>query len=44
MKNLFDERYSATIGTNGFTAVGDPQTLQTGPRRLFYVTTRFDLL
>jgi iron complex outermembrane receptor protein len=37
-KNLLDETYIATIGTNGFTTMGDNQTLQTGPGRLVYVT------
>jgi iron complex outermembrane receptor protein len=38
IKNLFDETYIASIGTNGISAVADNQTLQTGPSRLAYIT------
>lgn len=43
IKNLFDERYISTIGTNGFGTRGDNQTLLTGPRRLLFVTLGFGL-
>lgn len=36
--NLLDEKYVSTIGTNGFTASGDNQTLQVGAPRQFFIT------
>jgi iron complex outermembrane receptor protein len=43
LNNLFDQRYIATMGSNGYTASGDNQTLLTGaPRQLFLtLSTRF---
>ncbi len=43
LNNLFDERYVATMGSNGYTASGDNQTLLTGaPRQVFLtLSTRF---
>jgi iron complex outermembrane receptor protein len=43
VNNLFDKRYIATMGSNGYTAMGDNQTLLTGaPRQLFLtLSTRF---
>ncbi|MBY0492187.1 MAG: TonB-dependent receptor [Gemmatimonadaceae bacterium] len=43
LNNLFDKRYIATMGSNGYTARGDNQTLLTGaPRQLFLtLSTRF---
>jgi iron complex outermembrane receptor protein len=43
LTNLFDQRYVATMGSNGYTASGDNQTLLTGaPRQVFLtVSTRF---
>ena len=36
--NLFDRRYVSTVGTNGFTAADDYQTLLTGAPRQLFVT------
>jgi iron complex outermembrane receptor protein len=37
LSNLFDKRYIATMGSNGYTAFGDNQTLLTGaPRQVFF--------
>jgi iron complex outermembrane receptor protein len=36
--NLFDESYIASMGTGGFSVRDDLQTLQTGARRLVFVT------
>ncbi|HYW49975.1 MAG TPA: TonB-dependent receptor [Gemmatimonadaceae bacterium] len=43
LTNLFDERYIATMGSNGFTTSGDNTTFLTGaPRQLFVsLSTRF---
>jgi iron complex outermembrane receptor protein len=43
LSNLLDERYVATMGSNGYTASGDNQTLLTGaPRQIFFtLSTRF---
>ena len=38
--NLTDKKYISTIGTNGFTASGDNQTLLAGAPRQFFVTLR----
>ncbi|MBX9796889.1 TonB-dependent receptor [Sphingomonas sp.] len=38
--NLFNERYIATIGSNGFTNRGDNQTLLAGAPQQFFVTFR----
>jgi iron complex outermembrane receptor protein len=38
--NLTDEQYISTIGTNGYTASGDNQTLLTGAPRQWFVTLR----
>jgi iron complex outermembrane receptor protein len=38
--NLTDKRYIATIGSNGFTASGDNQTLLAGAPRQWFVTLR----
>lgn len=38
--NLFNERYVSTIGSNGFVARGDSQTLLPGAPQSFYVTLR----
>ncbi|HVV26583.1 MAG TPA: TonB-dependent receptor [Rhizomicrobium sp.] len=38
--NLFNERYISTIGSNGFVAHGDSQTLLPGAPQSFYVTLR----
>jgi iron complex outermembrane receptor protein len=40
--NLFDRRYVATIGSNGFGFAGDNQTLLPGAPRQFFVTLRKD--
>ena len=40
--NLFDRRYVATIGSNGFGFAGDNQTLLTGAPQQFFVTLRKD--
>jgi len=42
MRNVLDEVYLATMGSNGYTAMGDNQTLLTGPGRLLYVSTGFN--
>jgi iron complex outermembrane recepter protein len=34
--NLFDEKYISTMGTNGFTATGDTETLLAGQKRLVF--------
>jgi len=39
-ENLFNERYVATIGSTGFVARGDAQTLLPGAPQSFYVTLR----
>ncbi|GAC1655356.1 MAG: TonB-dependent receptor [Gemmatimonadaceae bacterium] len=36
--NVFDKDYISTLGSNGFTASGDNQTLLAGARRLVYIT------
>jgi iron complex outermembrane receptor protein len=36
--NLFDKQYISTLGTNGFPASGDTDTLQIGAPRQFFVT------
>ena len=41
--NLLDKRYVATIGSNGYTASGDSQTLLAGAPRQFFVTLRTGL-
>ncbi|HEV7694579.1 MAG TPA: TonB-dependent receptor [Hyphomonadaceae bacterium] len=38
--NLLDEEFISTIGTNGFTARGDSQTLMVGSPRAFFATVR----
>nr|WP_122973055.1 TonB-dependent receptor [Sphingomonas melonis] len=38
--NLTDKKYISTIGSNGFTASGDNQTLLAGAPRQFFVTLR----
>ncbi|MET4897150.1 TonB-dependent receptor [Sphingomonadaceae bacterium jetA1] len=38
--NLTDKQYISTIGTNGFTASGDNQTLLTGAPRQWFVTLK----
>lgn len=38
--NLTDEQYISTVGTNGYTASGDNQTLLTGAPRQWFVTLR----
>ena len=38
--NLTDERYIATIGTNGYGASGDNQTFLTGAPRQFFITLK----
>ena len=38
--NLTDKRYVSTIGTNGYTASGDNQTLLAGAPRQWFVTLR----
>lgn len=38
--NLTDKKYIATIGSNGFTASGDNQTLLAGAPRQFFVTVK----
>lgn len=38
--NLTDKRYISTIGTNGFTASGDNQTLLAGAPRQWFVTLK----
>ncbi|WP_197041978.1 TonB-dependent receptor [Sandarakinorhabdus oryzae] len=40
--NLFDRKYVATIGSNGFGFAGDNQTLLTGAPQQFFVTLRKD--
>jgi iron complex outermembrane receptor protein len=40
--NLLDKRYIGTIGSNGFTAGGDNQTLLAAAPRQFFVTLRKD--
>jgi iron complex outermembrane receptor protein len=42
VSNLFDRRYVATIGSNGFGFAGDNQTLLTAAPRQFFVTLRKD--
>lgn len=39
--NLFDKKYIATIGSNGFTASGDNQTLLAGAPQQFFVTLKY---
>ncbi len=41
--NLFDRKYISTLGSGGFTAAGDNQTLQVGPPRQLFVTLRASL-
>ncbi|WP_394646746.1 TonB-dependent receptor domain-containing protein [uncultured Sphingomonas sp.] len=41
--NLLDKRYVATIGSNGYTASGDNQTLLAGAPRQFFVSLRTGL-
>jgi iron complex outermembrane receptor protein len=38
--NLTDKRYIATIGSNGYVASGDNQTLLAGAPRQWFVTLR----
>jgi iron complex outermembrane receptor protein len=38
--NLFDENYISTIGSNGFGASGDNQTLLPGAPRAVFVTLK----
>ncbi|NYT42595.1 TonB-dependent receptor [Sphingomonas sp. R-74633] len=38
--NLFDKKYIATIGTNGFGNAGDNQTLMVGAPQQFFVTLK----
>jgi len=38
--NLMDEEYVSTIGTNGFNAGADNQTLMVGSPRQVFVTLR----
>ena len=38
--NLTDKKYIATIGSNGFTASGDNQTLLAGAPRQFFVSLK----
>ena len=38
--NLTDKDYISTIGTNGYTASGDNQTLLAGAPRQWFVTLR----
>ena len=38
VNNLFDKRYISTLGSNGYTASSDFQTLLTGAPRQFFVT------
>ncbi|WP_156678256.1 TonB-dependent receptor family protein [Sphingomonas profundi] len=38
--NLTDKKYVSTIGSNGFTATGDNQTLLAGAPRQFFVTVK----
>jgi iron complex outermembrane receptor protein len=40
--NLTDERYVATVGSNGFGFKGDNQTLLAGAPRQWFVTVRKD--
>ncbi len=42
VSNLFDERYVATIGSNGFGFRGDNQTLLPGAPQQFFITLRRD--
>lgn len=42
VSNLFDRRYVATIGSNGFRFAGDNQTLLPAAPRQFFVTLRKD--
>ena len=42
VSNLFDRRYVATIGSNGFGFAGDNQTLLPAAPRQFFVTLRKD--
>jgi iron complex outermembrane receptor protein len=41
--NVFDKRYVATIGSNGFTNSGDNQTLLAGAPREFLATLKFGI-
>ncbi|WP_341207557.1 TonB-dependent receptor [uncultured Sphingomonas sp.] len=41
--NLLDKRYVSTIGSNGYTASGDSQTLLAGAPRQFFVSLRTGL-
>lgn len=41
--NLFDRKYVSTVGTSGYTASGDYQTLQVGPPRQVFVTLKLAL-
>ncbi len=38
--NMFDEKYISTMGTGGFTASGDNQTLQVGAPRQLFITLK----
>jgi iron complex outermembrane receptor protein len=38
INNLFQEKYISTLGTNGFGASGDNQTLQVGAPRSYFMT------
>jgi iron complex outermembrane receptor protein len=41
--NIFDEKYISTMGTGGFTASGDNQTLQVGAPRQLFITLKVSL-
>ncbi len=40
VENLFDEKYISTIGSNGFGANGDNQTLLPGSPRAVFVSLK----
>ncbi len=40
VSNLFDKKYVSTVGSAGFTASGDRQTLLPGSPRQFFITLR----
>ena len=41
--NMFDEKYISTMGTGGFTASGDNQTLQIGAPRQLFITLKMTI-
>lgn len=41
--NVFNEKYVSTVGTSGYTASGDYQTLQVGPPRQIFLTLQLRL-